>query len=116
MNTIQLGETVYQDFTVSNPVTGAAVDADVLPTAEVFEDDSDVVIQTPTIRKRVGKTGVYVVKLEVTAANGFEIDKTYNVIVSATVGGVVGKASIATFLTFSDEPSDWLTVTPGPFV
>ncbi len=32
-----------------------------------------------------------------TAANGFEADKSYNVIVSATIGGIAAKAKVGSF-------------------
>ena len=92
-----LEETIYADFVTSSPTTGAAIDADSTPTAEVFEDATDTAILSPTITKRTGKTGNYRVPVACTAANGFEVGKSYNVIVSATVGAVAAKASILTF-------------------
>jgi hypothetical protein len=93
----ELAETVYIDFITSSPTTGAAVDADTLPTAEVFEDATDTAIVTPTITKRTGKTGDYRVPVVCTSANGFEVGKSYNVIVAATVGGVAAKAIVQAF-------------------
>ena len=93
----ELAETIYVDFVTSSPTTGAAIDADSTPTAEVFEDATDTAILSPTITKRTGKTGNYRVPVACTAANGFEVGKSYNVTVSATVGAVAAKASILTF-------------------
>ena len=90
-------ETIYVDFVTSSPTTGAAADADSIPTAEVFEDATDTAILAPTVTKRTGKTGTYRVPIACTAANGFEEGKSYNVLVSATVGTVAAKATIQTF-------------------
>jgi hypothetical protein len=92
----KLEETIYVDFVTSSS-TGAAADADSTPTAEVFEDATDTAIITPTVVKRTGKTGNYRIPVACTAANGFEAGKSYNVVASATVGGVAAKAVVATF-------------------
>lgn len=91
-----LGSTVYKDF-VCHTSAGAVSDADSIPTVEIFEDDTDTAILTPTAVKRTSKTGDYRVPLVITAANGFEIGKSYNVVVTATVGGVTSKAVIMSF-------------------
>jgi hypothetical protein len=93
----KLEETVYADFITSSPTTGAATDADSLPTCEVFEDATDTSILSPTVVKRTGKTGNYRVPIACTTANGFEAGKSYNVVVSATVGTIAAKAVIQTF-------------------
>ena len=85
------------DFITSSPTTGAAADADSLPACEVFEDATDTAILTPTVTKRTGKTGQYRVPVACTSANGFEVGKSYNVTVSATVGAVAAKAIVQTF-------------------
>lgn len=103
-----LEETIYRDFITSSPTTGAAADADSTPTAEVFEDANDTPILTPTVTKRTSKTGNYRVPIACTAANGFEAGKSYNVVVSATVGGVAGKAAIATFQVRTRDTDDVL--------
>jgi len=93
-----LGQQVAVDFTTHNPLTGQVSDADALPTCEVFENTTDIPILTPTPTKRVGKTGNYRVTFEATAANGFEIGKSYNVIVQATVSGVTAKSRVGVFI------------------
>jgi len=91
-----LGETIVLDFVVS-AATGAAADADATPTCAVFEDTTDTPILTPTVTKRTGLSGQYRVTVAATTGNGFEIDKTYNVVVSATVGTVATKGVVGTF-------------------
>lgn len=97
-----------------------AVDADSTPTVEIFEEDNDTPILTPTATKRTGKTGNYRTTFVISSANGFENGKFYNLIVTATVATIVGKARVATFqvetttlsgpssvtLTFEDSNSD----------
>ena len=92
----KLEETIYKDFITSSS-TGAAADADSLPTAEVFEDATDTPIVTPTVTKRTGRTGNYRVSIACLAASGFEAGKSYNVVVSATVGGQAAKAVLLSF-------------------
>jgi len=94
----KLEETVVLDFTTHNPSTGAVADADSTPTVEVFEDANDTPILTPTPTKRTAKTGNYRVSVACTAANGFEAGKSYNVVVTATVATVTGKAPIKSLL------------------
>ena len=102
----ELEETIYADFITSSPTTGAATDADTTPTCEVFEDATDMAILTPTVVKRTGKTGNYRIPIACTAANGFESGKSYNLIVSATVGGVAAKAVLQTFQMRTNGPDD----------
>lgn len=95
-----LNETVDLDFIVSNPTTGAATDADLgYPDIEIYEDASGVALPyTPAAAKRaVGTTGQYTTQLVLSAANGFEVGKWYNVYAIAAVGGVVGKMVLETF-------------------
>ncbi len=92
----KLEETIILDFVTSSS-TGAAADADSLPTAAVYEDTNDTPILTPTVVKRTSLTGNYRVPVVCTAANGFEAAKSYNVVIAATIGGVAAKAVIASF-------------------
>jgi hypothetical protein len=102
----ELEETIYVDFITSSPTTGAATDADSLPTCDVFEDSTDTAILTPTVTKRTGKTGNYRVPIVCTAANGFEATKSYNIVVAATCGGVAAKAVVQTFQMRTNGPDD----------
>ena len=104
-----LEETIYCDFITSSPTTGAAADADSLPTCEVFEDNTDTTVTTLTVTKRTGKTGNYRVPIPCTSANGFEAAKSYNVVASATVGGVAAKAIVATFQMRTRDTDDLST-------
>lgn len=104
-----LGETIVVDF-ITSGATGAAVDADSTPTCEVFEDATDTAIVTPTVTKRTSKTGNYRIPIVCTAGNGFEAGKSYNVNVSATVGGVAAKATVKSFILRANSTDSALTV------
>ena len=93
----KLDESITLDFTTHNPITGQVQDTDFLPTCEVFENTTDIPILTPVVTKRAGLTGDYRVSFVASAANGFEIGKSYNVIATATVAAVTAKARIDSF-------------------
>jgi hypothetical protein len=110
--TPSLTETIYVDFITSLPTTGAAADADATPTCEVFEDATDTATVAPTVVKRSGKTGNYRIPVVCTAANGFEAGKSYNVVASATVGGVAAKAIVQTFQIRTSDTDDLMLAGP----
>lgn len=95
-----LGETIVVDFTTARFDTGAATDADSTPTCEVFEDDTDtaLTITGGSIAKRTSKTGAYRIKVPCTAANGFEVGKSYTVHALATVNSVAGRGVVTQFV------------------
>jgi hypothetical protein len=107
-----LEETIHLDFITSSS-TGAAADADSTPTCEVFEDATDTAILSPAVTKRASKTGNYRVPVACTAGNGFEAGKTYNVIASATIGGVAAKCKIGTFQVRARSADDGMTLADG---
>ncbi len=93
----KLADIITLDFTTHLPTTGGVSDADALPTVEVFEDDTDTTLAGATVTKRVGKTGNYRVAVVATTANGFEVGKSYNVVVTAIVGTITAKAVVGSF-------------------
>lgn len=97
MRSVNLGTTITLDFITSSPTSGSAVTATSASVA-VFEDANDTAILTPTPAERSGYTGDYRVQVACTTANGFEVGKSYNVVVTATVSGVTARAVIASFL------------------
>jgi hypothetical protein len=68
---------------------GIAIDTTGTPSFEVYKVDSpmDPPI-TGSLTKVVGRTGFYVGELEVAEADGFEVDYTYIIRISATIDGV----------------------------
>lgn len=94
-----LNETLNQDFVVSDPLTGAAIDADGgYPLMEVYEDGGAASMFTPVAAKRNGgATGQYTFSMLLSSGNGFEVNKRYNVYAIAAVGGAVGKSVVMVF-------------------
>lgn len=93
---VKLGTTVTLRFTTSNAATGAAQNADSLPSVAIYEDGNDTPISTPAAV--AVNTGQYRVDGVATTANGFEAGKSYSVVATATVAGVTGKGVVATFI------------------
>jgi hypothetical protein len=106
--TPKLGETIVLDFVTHSPTTAAVTDADSTPTAEVFEDATDTTVVALTVVKRTSKTGNYRVAIACTALNGFEAAKSYNVVASATVGGIAAKSVIGRFQVRTQSVDDVL--------
>jgi hypothetical protein len=95
---IPLNDVIYFDFITSSPSTGAATDADSTPTFAIYENSTDTDIGSGgNATKRTSLTGNYRLTFTCSAANGFELDKWYNVIASATVSGIAGKAVVQKF-------------------
>jgi hypothetical protein len=108
-----LGDSIFIDFITSNPNTGSVQDADALPTCEVFEDAYDTAIVSPTVVKRTNKTGNYRINIQITDGNGFEMNKSYNVIVSATVNGIASKGVVGSFDVYAIKRPVGVIVTDG---
>jgi len=98
IGTYQLDDVLYMDFATSDPADGSISDADSTPTVQIFEDGGTTPIRTPTPAKRdTGRTGQYHFSETLSAANGYEIGKTYVVYALATVGAIAGGNVIGTF-------------------
>lgn len=95
---VALNEVVHFDVATNSPTTAAAIDADSPPTYSVFEEDTDTpILADQAFTKRTGLTGNYRASATLSTGNGFEVGKWYNVIATATVGGVTAKAPIMRF-------------------
>lgn len=72
--------------------TGAATDADGAPAYRVYEDETTTPILTGTMALLDGgnTAGFYSEQITLSAANGFEKGKSYNIYISAAVAGVTG--------------------------
>lgn len=93
---IPLDEVVHFEG-ISSGATGVAVDADSTPTWEIFEEDTDTAIRSGNFAKRTSKTGDYRGSDTCSAANGYDVGKWYNVVGSATIGGIACKGIIKSF-------------------
>lgn len=87
-----LGNNLTFTITTHDPDTGVLTDADAPPVYRVYEDEGAVpVLNGVMAGLDVGNTtGFYSELLACTAANGFELNKSYSVYVSAIVGGDTG--------------------------
>ena len=94
---IALDEVLHFDAVTSSFSTGAATDADSTPTWAIYEEDTDTAVQSGNFTKRTSLTGNYRASVTLSAANGFETGKWYNVIGSATVSSVAGKGVVMRF-------------------
>lgn len=76
--------------------TGAESDADSVPTYRIYEDETGTPILTGSMAKLddAGTTGQYSEQIQVTAANGFEVNKCYSIRVHGVVGGLAGNMAI----------------------
>jgi len=75
--------------------TGALTDADGVPSYRVYEDETGTAILTGSMAKLddTNTTGFYSEQITLSAANGFEVGKSYSVYVTAAVNSVTGGQS-----------------------
>lgn len=81
-------------FTVTTHTfaTGALTDADGNPAYRVYEDETGTAILTGSMAKLddANTTGHYSEQITLSAANGFEVGKSYSIYITAAVAGVTG--------------------------
>ena len=72
--------------------TGAATDADAVPAYRVYEDETATPIVTGNMAllDSTNTAGFYSEQIALSAANGFEKGKSYNIYIAATVNSVAG--------------------------
>lgn len=84
-------------FTVNthDVATGAAADAGSVPTYRVYENETGTAILTGSMAKLddANTIGFYSEQLTLSAANGFEVGKSYSIYVAATVNSVAATQS-----------------------
>ena len=78
----------------THDTSGVATDADSAPTYRVYEDETTTPILTGTMAllDATNTAGFYSEQITLSAANGFEAGKGYDIRISATVGGTTGAA------------------------
>ena len=89
---------------------GVATDADSVPTYRVYEDETATPILTGSMAAfdSGNTTGYYSEQLTLSAANGFEEDKSYNIYVTATVGGDSGTMTCPVHIpSLADSPTNF---------
>lgn len=97
-------------FTVTAEAnTGAPVDADALPTYKVYEDEtqSHMLSGTMNYLDPTNTTGLYSEQITLSAANGFEADKTYTIHILAAIGGVSVQKSYTFTCWSTSQADDW---------
>lgn len=92
-----LGEWYLDDYLTFTACThstsdGSGIDADSVPSYRVYEDETATAILTGNMAKLddANTVGFYSEKIQLTAANGFEYDKTYNIYIEGVVSSVTG--------------------------
>jgi hypothetical protein len=80
----------------SSVTTGAAVDADSVPTWRVYEDDTAAPVTTGSFVTLNSQTGFYVANITLSAAIGYEVGKQYAIRTQVTVASIIG-ADVDTF-------------------
>jgi len=91
----KIDDTLTFSVNTHNASTGAATDADGVPTYRVYEDETATPILTGSMAllDTANTDGFYSEQLTLSAANGLEKGKSYNVYISATVSSVTGTLS-----------------------
>jgi hypothetical protein len=92
-----LGQDLTFTVTTHDPDTGELTDADTPPIYRLYEDENPVPLLTGNMAflDPVNTTGFYSELVACTAANGFEVDRSYNIYIEATVDGDPGGLSYA---------------------
>jgi len=99
-----LGNNVTFSICTHDPTNGILMAADSNPTYRVYEDEDAVAILTGTMSALDGgaTTGFYVEQIACTTANGFDIGKSYNIYIEATVssdkGGICYAFTVVSFV------------------
>lgn len=104
--TRKIGLTSTWTFTIHDS-TGALSNADALPVAAVYEDDTDASVDTPTVEQIGVLTGHYRVITYLDPLI-YTADHSYNVMVTMTVGGVSMGARVESFVAETANQTDIL--------
>lgn len=106
-NYIPLDTTIVFDAVTHDPGTMNIANADSVPTFDVFEDATDTPMAAyaaAVMTLRTAKTGNYRASVTFSAANGFEVGKSYNIVATGivtntqTLLAVTSKKTFPTFL------------------
>lgn len=89
---VYLGNNLTFSICTHDPDTGVLTDADSAPAYRIYEDETATAILTGTMAKLddSNTTGFYSELVACTTANGFEVGKSYNIYISATVDSDTG--------------------------
>lgn len=89
---VEIGDNLVFSVTTQRVDTGAATDADSVPTYRIYEDETGTAILTGSMAKLddANTTGFYSELIACTSGNGFENGKSYTIYIAATVNSVAG--------------------------
>jgi len=92
---VRLGNNLTFTITTHDPDTGVLTDADAPPDYRVYEDETAVAILTGSMATldAANTDGFYSELIPCTIGNGFEVGKSYNIYIEATVDGDTGGIS-----------------------
>lgn len=111
-STVTLGDNLTFTVTTHDPDSGVLTDADAVPSYRIYEDETGAAILNGNMAKLddANTTGFYSELIACTTVNGFEVDKSYNIYIQATVDSDTGGISFA--FTAQNVPADVWTHTP----
>lgn len=91
----EIDDTLVFTCNTHDVATGAATDDDSVPSYRVYEDETGTAIISGSMAKLddANTTGFYSEQITLSAANGFEVGKSYSIYISATVDSVTGTTS-----------------------
>lgn len=91
-NNVLLGQNLTFSVCTHDPDTGVLTDADAVPAYRLYESETATPILTGNMAKLddANTTGFYTETVACTTANGFEINKSYTIYVTATVDSDTG--------------------------
>lgn len=86
----KLEDVIYVPVQTSAVTTGAATDAESVPTWRMYEDNTAAPITTGSFTTLNAQTGFYIAAITLASASGYEKGKSYSLRVAATVNAVIG--------------------------
>ena len=89
---VLLGNNITFSVVTHDADTAGRTDASAC-TYKIYEDDTGTAILSGSMTKHDSETGFYLEKIAVSAGNGFETNKKYNILVEATVDSKDGGLS-----------------------
>jgi hypothetical protein len=94
-SSVILGNNLSFTICTHDPDTGVLTDADAVPAYRVYEDETAAAILNGNMAKLddANTTGFYSELIACTSGNGFEVGKSYNIYIEATVDGDEGGIS-----------------------
>ena len=94
---VRLEDSCVFSICCHDPDTGVLTDADSVPTYRVYENETEIPVYGGNMAKLddTNSTGFYTSKIACTRRNGFEVSKSYNIYIEATIDGDTGGISYA---------------------